>query len=259
MEAFPAVADIGDGESMGEGHLWILEDVEGRPLRFTLQDDGRLVFGDENRRLDPETAPPSIRPAIDAVRSSFDRDAFRGAVADVSAVTFYGIATCQHRIDYDWATLPAFVGYDVHSRARDGLLTPDAAHAIFDRLGLSPAPAVEREVRADAVSPGRYSFPDSQWADSPAAGVRLSDKHGWRGRLGNPERPPEPTASFEDADAAARALVADEHRSAFDVGEPVDRIRNRLAREHRAELAAAGIDPAETEFRSAVARALQRA
>jgi len=259
MEAFPAVANLDDGESMGEGHLWILERVEGVPLRFMLQDDGRLVFGDENRRLDPRSAPPAISPAIDAVQSGFDRGALRQAVADVSAVTFYGIATCQHRIEYDWEALPDFVGYDVLSTTRDGLLTPDASNAIFERLGLTPAPALEREVRADAVSPDRYSFPESRWADTTVAGVRLADKHGWRGRLDNPDLPSEPTASFADAEAAARALVTDDHRSAFEAGETVDRLRDRLAREHRAELSIAGIDPDSKAFRSAVARALQGA
>jgi len=259
MEGFPAITTPGDDESTGEGHLWILEHVEGLPLRFALRDDGRLVFGDETRRLDTGSAPPAIRPAIDAIQSAFDRDAFREAVADVSAVTFYGVATCQHRVEYDWGALPAFVGYDVHSTARDGLLTPDAADAIFDRLGLSPAPAVEREVRADAISPARYTFPESQWADSSAAGVRLADKHGWRGRLDNPDLPPERSASFADAETAARSLVSADHRTAFETGETVDRIRNRLAREHRVELSAAGVDPDTKTFRSAVARALQRA
>jgi len=258
MEGFPAITTPGDNESTGEGHLWILEHVEGLPLRFALRDDGRLVFGDETRRLDTRTAPPAIRPAIDTVQSTFDRDVFREAVADVSAVTFYGVATCQHRIEYDWEALPAFVGYDVHSTARGGLLTPDAADAIFERLGLSPAPAVEREVRADAVSPARYTFPESQWADASAAGVRLADKHGWRGRLDNPDRPPEPTASFADPETAARALVSEPHRTAFETGETVDRIRDRLAREHRSVLSAASVDPDTKTFRSAVAKALQQ-
>lgn len=253
MDPFPTLTDLAENPETGRGHLWILEAVEGVPLRFSLQDDGRLVFADEHQRLDPADAPPAISPAIRQVQMEFRRDTFREAVEGPSAVTFYGIATCQHRIAYDWDRLPAFLGYDVRSPARGGLLTPEAAHASYDRLGLAPAPAVEREVRADAFDPDRYAFPASAWADCPVAGVRLADKHGWRGHLSNSDHPDRPTPAFEDAVAAVDALL-----DVDEAGETVERVVDRLARERRAELRAAGIDPTTGDFRRAVASALTR-
>lgn len=256
MEQFPTVVDCAESAApMGAGHLWILEAVEGEPLRFSLQADGQLVFGDEQRRLQPDEIEPWVEPAVETVRTRFRRDAFRSAVEDVAAVTFFGIATCQHRLAYDWDRLPAFVGYDVHAPGRGGLLAPDAAHASFDRLGLTPAPAVEREVRADSFAPDRATFPQSAWAPQPCAGLRLSDKHGWRGTLSNPDRPPSPTADFETPAAAAESLVTVELVAAL--GE-VDAVYKRLARAHRAELASANVDPADGAFRAAVAETVQR-
>lgn len=259
MDEFPPVTDLAaNPDDSGAGHLWILELVEGVPLRFSLHADGQLAFADRERRLDPERVPPAVRPAVEAVRAQFRRDAFRGAVEDVSTVTFYGIATCQHRLAYDWDALPAFVGYDVAVPARGGLLPPDATHASFDRLGLTPAPAIEREVRADAFVPDRFSFPESAWAESPVAGVRLADKHGWRGRLDNPDRPPEPEAAFDDAETAVETLLDDDRLDSLTTAEPVDQLQAELAREHRATLAAAGVDPASAEFQRAIGKALGR-
>jgi hypothetical protein len=259
METFPTVTDLAATPTeTGTGHLWILEHVEGILIRFSLRDDGRLVFGDRTRRLDPETIAPAIRPAIEHVRAQFHRDAFRDAVSDVSTVTFYGVATCQHRLDYDWGRLPPFVGDDVYVPARGGLLPPDSTHAIFERLGLTPAPPLEREVRADSFHPERYSFPDSKWAETAVAGVRLADKHGWRGRLDNSDRPAEPTASFPDAETAVEELVAERDLHSLTTGDPVDELCHRLAREHRAELSTAEINPDDDVFRSAVARLVGR-
>ena len=259
MEPFPTTSDLNaDPDTMGEGHLWILEGVEGQPLRFSLRADGRLVFETEHRRIDRDSADPAVRPAIGAVQSTFRRDAFRDAVEDVTTVTFYGVATCQHRIEYDWASLPAFVGTDIYSAATDGLLAPERAHASFDRLGLTPAPAIDREVRADTIRPDRFTFPASKWADEPVAGVRLADKHGWRGRLDNPDRPKAPTASFRDADAAAAALLNDDLIDRIGTDDPVDDAVRALARERRATLEAAGIAPQSDAFRAAVAELLGR-
>lgn len=254
MDSFPAYVDLAENPATGQGHHWLLEYVEGQPLRFTLQSDGQLVFGGKQRRYEDGTEPPAVSPAIETIRSAFRRDAFREAVADPDSVTFYGIATCQHRIDYDWDQLPAFLGYDVRVPARGGLLAPENAHASFDRLGLTPAPPLDREVRADAIDPGRETFPDSNWADRAVAGVVFADKHGWRGRLLDPDRPPEPAASFESPESAAETLVSEQ----LPTQGSVETTLGRLARRYRATLADADVDPTSPAFRSAVAKSLQR-
>jgi hypothetical protein len=256
MDPFPTRVDLAeDPDTTGEGHLWILELVEGVPLRFALQSDGRIVFSDEKRRYEPGSEPPAVWPAVESVQSSFRRDAFREAIADAGSVTFYGVATCQRRLAYDWDRLPPFLGYDVRVPDRGGLLTPEDAHASFDRLGLTPAPAVERELRADAFDPAGYTFPGSEWADAPVAGIVVADKHEWRGRLDNPETSDPPQASFESpVDAAERLVPA----VAPTTDDTVEAVRNRIVRRHHAELSAAGIDPSEKAFRRAVAEAVQR-
>ncbi|MFW6017633.1 MAG: hypothetical protein ACOCPX_02295 [Halapricum sp.] len=254
MDPFPTCVELAENPTTGQGHHWLVEYVEGRPLRFTLQSDGRLVFGGKHRRYEDGSEPPAISSAVETVRSAFRRDAFREAVPDPESVTFYGIATCQHRIDYDWDRLPAFLGYDVRVPDRGGLLAPENTHASFERLGLAPAVPLEREVRADAIDLGRETFPKSEWADHPVAGIVFADKHGWRGRLLDPDRPSKPEPPFDSPEAAADTLVTDRIASRASV----ETALWRIARRHRAALIEADVDPASQAFRSAVAETLQR-
>ncbi|QSG11581.1 Uncharacterized protein HSBGL_1157 [Halapricum desulfuricans] len=254
MDPFPTYVDLAENPTTGQGHHWMFEYVEGVPLRFTLQSDGRLAFAGKQRRYEDSSEPPSVAPAIETVRSGFRRDAFREAVAEPDSVTFYGIATCQHRIEYDWDELPAFLGYDVRVPGRGGLLAPERAHASFDRLGLAPAPPVDREIRADAIDPGREQLPDSDWADRPVAGLVFADKHGWRGKLLDPDRPPGSEASFDSPASAAEALLSGDLPASGNV----EATLRQLARRYRATLADADVDPTSSAFRSAVAEHLQR-
>lgn len=258
MESFPPATDLNDApEEVGSGHLWLLERVEGLPLRFQLQPDGQLRFGDAERPIERDAVPGPARPAVDLLEREFDRDALRAATDAVESVTFFGVATCQHRIDYDWDRLPAFLGVDIVSADREGLLGPDAVVRSFERLGLTPTPAIRRELRADAFDPASYDFPNAEWADTPVAGVRVADKHGWRGVLDNEVIEPGPRQPFEGPEDAASRLVTE---AIVETGraDPVEAVRNRLARRHRADLAAAGIDPDDRAFRSAVAAEVTR-
>lgn len=259
MDPFPQVTDLAETPDVaGSGHLWLSERVEGLPIRFQLQPDGQLQFGDAERPLPVDEVAAPARPAVTHVQSEFDRDALRAAVDTVEGVTFFGVATCQHRIEYDWDALPAFLGVDVHSADRGGLLGPDAAYSSFERLGLTPAPTVRRELRADAFDPGRYDFPESAFADGPVAGVRVADKHGWRGVLDNAaiESPSRP--SFENPEDAAERLVTTSLVESATGRDAVAVAQARLAREHRADLVASGIDPDDRAFRSAVAAEVNR-
>lgn len=206
---FPALADASAGLLDG-GHLWLVEDVTGTPLRFSLRESGLVRFGDADRTYDdPAALGPDARRAVGHVRERIDRDALRDAVADVSDVTFVGVATAYRGIDYDWDRLPPFLGLDVVTSR--GARPPDAAEAAFDALGLDAANALARERRARDFHPDGYVFPDSAWRDGPVAGVLVRDKRGGRARLPNPDVSVGPDATPDwltgettPADAAAR-------------------------------------------------------
>lgn len=267
MHSFPPVPDLASDRSVLEGgHLWLLEDIDGGVVRFRLRDDGRVEFGDRDHAFgDP--VPTEYAATVRHVRETLDRAALRSAVDDVEAVTFFGVATYRRRIDYDWNSLPPFLGTEVHDG--DRFLSPDAAEGVFERLGLDPVPALEKEVRAADFDPGRFSVPDSAFYDGPALGVILRTKTGERARMPGPgvEGDPDPDPLEGDAESVASELVTAAH---------VDAVRRRLEEEHKAEfetvfervlervyrVEAPRITDRETDldrraFRSAVARAVR--
>lgn len=185
MQDFPTTPLVADAppDLFESGHLWILEDIDGAPLRVQVNESGSLTFGDAQRiSRTAEDFPAPYAHAIRHVRERLDRQALRAAVADLTDVVFFGVATHRQTIDYDWARMPSFLGTDVWT-AGDGYRRPDAVDGIFDRLGLHPVTVVEREVRARDLDPTDYTVPDSAWYDGPAAGVVFRNKAGGRARL----------------------------------------------------------------------------
>jgi len=259
----PHAADAPD-RLFDEGHLWVLEKVDGATLRFQLQAAGFLRFGDQSRVYDaPDAVPIPYQRAVRQVREQLDRDRLRAAVDDVESVVFFGVSTHRHAIAYDWDRIPPFLGFDIWDG--EEFLTPGAVQRVFEQLGLCPVNAVERELPARDFHPDRYTIPDSAWYDGPAAGVVVRNKRGDRATLTHPSA--EETDDTVPVDATAEELAARyATRQRFETltteldtqGEPVtvDRLQERavqdIAREHHRVLSRA-TDPVDmSAFRSEV-------
>lgn len=203
----PRVADAPDG-LFEDGHLWLLEKVDGAQFRFQLRESGLIRFGDRNRVYDdPDAVPEPYQHAVRHVRTSLDRDALRNAVDDVEALVFFGEAMHRRVIDYDWERTPSFLGFDVWSARKDEFYPVDTVERIFDRLGLRSVNVFERERRARDFDPDSYSVPRSAWYDGPAEGVVVRNKRGGRAALRHESfrevETPEPLDASA-AEAAAR-------------------------------------------------------
>ncbi|MFC7186915.1 hypothetical protein [Halorubrum yunnanense] len=202
MHRFPPLPDLDAPETpddLLQGHLWLLELIDGTGLRFSMDESGLLRFGGpEATYADLDAVPIALRPAVRGVRERFDREALRSAVDEPAGVTFLGVATRRRGTDYDWDRIPPFLGTDVwvgaadEATAREGagaragegtFRPPDAAAAIFDGIGLEPVNAVAREVNARDFDPDDYAVPASAWRDGPAAGVVVRNKRGGRGMI----------------------------------------------------------------------------
>ncbi len=257
----PAATDA--PEVTEEGHLWLLELVEGAPLRFELQASGLLRFGDAQREYqDADDLPLSVQAAVRHVRERFDRDALRAAVDSPTWVTFFGVATRYEGVEYDWDRLPPFLGTEVWAGGE--FRPPDAAAAIFEQLALTPANVLERERRARDFDPASYEFPESSWYDGPVAGVLVRNKRGAGASLRNPGAGAEPEPlDLESEELAERFAtparfdaIAERVREtgqAASVDALLDRLVENVAREQygRLERSRWTFDPAA--FRSAAA------
>jgi ATP-dependent RNA circularization protein (DNA/RNA ligase family) len=185
--SIPRVANAPDG-LFDSGHLWLLEKVDGANFRFQLRQSGQLRFGDRSRVYEtPDDVPDPYQHAVRHVRAELDRHALREAVDEVETVVFFGEAMHQHAIDYDWEWAPSFLGFDVWSATDEQFLPPDTVEQIFERLGLQPVNAVERERNARDFDPDSYTIPQSAWYDGPAEGVVVRNKQGQRAKLVHPD------------------------------------------------------------------------
>ncbi|CQH57026.1 uncharacterized protein HHUB_2469 [Halobacterium hubeiense] len=268
MRAFPSLPTAADAPpSLLDGHLWIQEWACGGPLRVQLRESGLLRFGDADRVFDHDDVPPGYRHAVRHVRERFDRDALRAALDDVESAVFYGTATRQQPLDYDWASLPRFLGFDVYHAGDDRLLPPDAVETLYDRLGLTPLPAVAKEVRGADFDPEDYAVPASSWRDGTAAGVLVRNKTGDRALLrADSLTAPEPVAFDADPAALAEQFVTDERvRRAREAASPsggadetVERVLELLAREEYARLYGDDVPIDRDAFESAAADRARR-
>lgn len=260
MHPIPATPALDAAPETLDGHLWILEAVTGGPVRFHVTDAG-LVFGDEHGAFDPWGEPLPYRAAARHVRERFDDAAFRAEVASPDAYTFVGVATRFEGVEYDWDRLPAFIGTDIVTP--DGTtLPPDAAHRAFDRLGLTPAPALEKETPAKHFSPERFGMPQSAWYDGPAAGLLVRNKTGGRARIDG-DVPAvelaEETDEYASEAAAARLQPVIDALENPTVEAVLDRVVERLAREEYARLFEDGEPAFDVKaFRSALAEQVSR-
>ncbi|WP_255193119.1 RNA ligase family protein [Natronobeatus ordinarius] len=191
MKTYPPIPRVAGAPDhwFEEGHLWLLEKVDGALLRFQLQSSGLLRFGDRERVYDePAAVPEPYRHAVEHVRANLDRDALRRAMSDVESVVFFAEAMHRQTIAYDWERTPSVLGIDVWSAETGTFLPPDAVDRIFDRLGLTPVNVFERELRARDFDPDAYSIPQSAWYDGPAEGVVVRNKRGGRAKLLHPDQ-----------------------------------------------------------------------
>lgn len=214
MKPLPPLPSTPEAPALFEsGHLWIQELVAGAPLRVSLAPSGQLSFADRDRPLDDQ--PASLRAAVSHVEAELDRRALLDAADDPSDVVLSGVATRFEGVPYDWGRLPPFLGADVWSDSRGDYLPPDVVERTFERLGLAPVNAVEKEVDARHFDPGSYEVPHSAWYDGPAAGVVFRNKTGDRAAMRTPGAgvepeplPDEPAALADDVVTAARVRRA---------------------------------------------------
>jgi ATP-dependent RNA circularization protein (DNA/RNA ligase family) len=190
MKQFPSIPRVANapGDLFEEGHLWLFEKVDGANFRFQVQETGQLRFGDRSRVYDePDSVPDPYQHAVSHIRTNLDQHALQQAVDDVEAFVFFGEAMHHHTIDYDWDRTPSFLGFDVWSTIKEGFLPMDTVEQIFERLGLQPVNAFERERRAQDFDPDSYAIPQSRWYDGPAEGVVIRNKQGKRAKLLHPD------------------------------------------------------------------------
>lgn len=203
MHEYPSVPTLVNAPSdfLETGHLWIQEYVTGRLLRFQMDESGLLTFAGPTTRFDPDEAPPHYIAAVDSIQSNLDRDRLRAGTDAVDSYTFFGVVPLQMDVEYDWTTIPAFLGIDIWEGDADRFSPPDVTERAFEAVGLQTVPVFEKEVPARQFNPQTYTVPGSHLGTTKAAGVVLRKKTGEKATLLANRDTPQSATSDEDQDS----------------------------------------------------------
>jgi hypothetical protein len=120
------------------------------------------------------------------VREELDRDRLREGVEDVGAFTFVGVAPLGRGMEYDWDSIPAFLGHDIWDGTADSFATDDVVERVFEGIGLASVPTLEKEVPGTHLDLAGDAFPASRWASSAVPAIVVRKKSGAIARVDNP-------------------------------------------------------------------------
>jgi len=148
--------------------IYIEEKIDGAQFRF-MPTDGRIIFGSHNQSIGDTTQEIGgsfrncVQYVIDMIK---DKD-----VSKYSGYIFYGECCIPHSIQYDWETIPPFIGYDI---MKDDMFLPyDEKCAIFSELGLPIVTLVSVTTAAElsCKTPTDECVPKSSYGSINAEGI----------------------------------------------------------------------------------------
>lgn len=179
MKKFDKVKRAGHKYNQGmfqEGELVIKEKLDGANFRFTVTENGELLFGTRNveYKIDgepdyEENVDSRFKAAIEHVREQVDAERVRDIYG--TQYTFFGENMVKHSLDYDWENTPQFVGFDVYDEDAEKYLHTDQAYNLINKIGLACAPIIERLPAEDFDISEFDAAQESEFRDGAGEGV----------------------------------------------------------------------------------------
>lgn len=184
---YPSIKRIGHPKTNGvlEGdEVLVQEKMDGSNFRFTYNGEG-IIFGSRNsvRNADTPLTPEDIgnhpiqgqfEGVVDYVLEKIDWsniDMFKGDV-------FFGENMYPHTIEYDFESVPRFLGFDVYNVEKESYVDPDTSFEIFENLNLPRIPILER-ISVSDFDPSEYEIPESQYRNGNPEGIIMTNPEGY--------------------------------------------------------------------------------
>lgn len=144
LNSYPKIRPIGHIEIVDflenkDHEVVITEKLDGANFRFTFE-LGRIYFGTRNYPINPDEEKSSgWITTIEYIRSIISQE----AISKYDEFTFFGEAMKKHAIDYNWKSIPKFIGFEIVD-SNGNWLDHDQIEAIFSELGLTVVPVINR-------------------------------------------------------------------------------------------------------------------
>ena len=125
----------------------IQEKVDGSNFRFKITDDDKIVMGSRSVQLTSDTGEfcnieKPFRPVCLYIKEKVEpnisklRKLLTGIDVDLKDLVFFGEAMIKHRIQYDWDSIPKFLGFDVYNEDMERFFSAPYRKELFWALGL---------------------------------------------------------------------------------------------------------------------------
>jgi len=174
---YPKIKRFGDKDTdklleNPEDIIYIEEKIDGAQFRFMPTDD-RIIFGSHNQSIGDTTQEIGgnfhncVKYIIEKLK---DKD-----ISKYSGYIFYGECCIPHSIQYNWDTIPPFIGYDILND--DVFVSFDEKCKIFTELEL-PIVQAYPTWTADYIQTNGISendIPNSVYGDVKAEGIVLKN------------------------------------------------------------------------------------
>ncbi|WP_439026734.1 RNA ligase family protein [Haloarchaeobius sp. DT45] len=186
MKRYPRIRRVGHpdvDDVFDRGELVVCEKLDGNNFRFRCTAEDDLQFGSRTTKLgtDPDGIGGQFDAVTDYLAETVDREALAALVAEHGDLVFFGDNMVEHTLEYDWESVPQFLGFDVWLAAEERFASFERAAALFETVGLQTVPVVDRlpaeEFAAEyGTGDPSYEVPASQYHDGRAEGVVIRNE-----------------------------------------------------------------------------------
>lgn len=220
LKKFPKVRQLGhpDTEQLtAPGEVVIQEKMDGANFRFRVQSDGSLVVGSRDKvYTNPEDIPDPFMDTVEYVQDQSDSDELR------EDVTYFGESMHPHTIEYDWPSVPPFLGFAVYNHKRGDFEPWPTARELFNRADLPTVPVVETCQASEVATD--YDIPESEYYDGIAEGVVFWHENTSRAKLRSQEFKESHMEDSDPEEFAGETILVQQYCTPTRIDKQIDKL-----------------------------------
>jgi hypothetical protein len=151
FKTYPKIFRVGHKENESIFHddediIIIEEKIDGANFRFILN-DGKIIFGSHRQQIVSDIGAKTNvhKNFIKVIKYIEDTYNINKTFWDThlnNKYIFYGEATFKHTLEYNWKTIPLFLGFDIYDIINEKFLKNDEKRITFCKMGIVNVPLI---------------------------------------------------------------------------------------------------------------------